>query len=98
MSPTRLCIMIAAFSLIGLAAVHLRAEQTRCASRTLAIEAELIGQRRELWRVQSALARLRAPGHIHDRMEWFQTGLAAPGSIESSTSGLQIASFQQSRD
>ncbi len=92
MNLGRLLMMIAAFSLIALGAVYLRAEQTRCAARTLGIESELIRQRRELWRVQSAVARLRAPGHIHDWMVWFQSDLARPGSIESSSSGTRLAS------
>jgi hypothetical protein len=84
--------MIAALSLIALVAVYLRAEQTRCAAHTLAIESELIKERRELWRVQSAVARLRAPGHIHDRMDWFEDDLVPPGSIESWRSRRRLVS------
>jgi hypothetical protein len=73
-------VVIGALTLIALGVTVLRVEQTRTAARTVAMENEWAALRRESWRLQTALARLRAPGTIHDRTQWIQTDLVAPGS------------------
>lgn len=78
MTALRVSFLICSFALIALALVHLRTEQIRCASRSLRLEADWIELRRESWKLQSEIARLRAPGSIHDRTMWFQTDLVAP--------------------
>ena len=80
MTVSRGCVLLAAFAAIALAVVHLRAEQTRCAARMLAIESQWIQLRRDLWGLQTRIARLRAPERIHDRAIAFATGLVPPGS------------------
>ena len=78
MTIGRVCTLLTAFVLIALAVVHLRAEQTRCAARTLAIESKCIEQRRELWRLQASVARLQAPSRVHDCMDWYRADLVPP--------------------
>jgi hypothetical protein len=78
----RRCALLAAFALTALAVVHLRAEQTRAVARALAIESQSVELRRELWRLQTGVARLKAPGRIHDRVVQFDAGLVPPGSSE----------------
>ena len=78
MSAFRACVLLGAFTAIALTVVCLRAEQTRCAARTLAIEARWVELRRELWSVHASISRLRAPGRIHDRVDWFQAGVVPP--------------------
>jgi hypothetical protein len=68
-----------AFAAVALLLVHLRAEQTRAAARALAVESEWVELRRELWRLQTGVARLKAPGRIRDRVEWFDAALVPPG-------------------
>lgn len=80
MTALRVCMLIAAFSAIALAVVYLRSEQTRAAARTLAIEAQRVELRRELWRLQTGVARLRTPGRIRERVGWFDAHLVPPGS------------------
>ena len=92
MTAGRICTLLVAFAVIALAVVYLRAEQTRCAARTLAIESMRITVRRELWRVQAGVARLQAPTRIRDRMDWFQT---EPDSLQihgQSCDGVQVVS------
>ena len=63
---------------LALAVVGLRAEQARCAARTLAAEARWHELRRELWAVQAEAARLRSPERIHTSVAFFETGLRPP--------------------
>ena len=82
MTAVRVSALLGAFAGIALTLVVLRVEQARCAARTVALEAEWVQTRRELWRLQSRVARLRAPGRLRDRMEWLETELTPPASHE----------------
>jgi hypothetical protein len=48
--------------------------------------------RRDLWGLQTRIARLRAPERIHDRVAAFQTGLVPPGFDEGSRRTERLAS------
>ena len=91
MTVGRLCALLSAFALIALAVVHLRGEQTRCTARTLSLEAELVEQRRELWRLQSSVARLQAPLRLHECMGQFQVDLVPPRTGDWWASGTRMA-------
>jgi len=82
----------AAFAGIALAVVHLRAEQTRCAARMVAVDADWVRLRRDFWGLQTRIARLRAPERIHDRVAAFQTGLVPPGFDQVSKRTERLAS------
>ena len=81
--------MLAAFAVIALAVMHLRAEQTRCASRVLKIESDWVRLRGDLWSLQTRMARMRAPDRIHDRATYLATGLVPPGVREGAPAGTQ---------
>ena len=82
MSVLRGATLLAVFASLALAVVHLRAEQTRCASSILRMESEWVRLRSELWGVQTRMARARAPDRIHDRATYLATGLVPPGTKE----------------
>ena len=71
-------VLLVGFVLIAFAGLHLRAEQARSAARTLALESRWVELRRELWGVQTEVARLRAPERIHEWLERFEVELAPP--------------------
>lgn len=77
---------------LALTVVYLRAEQTRCAARALALEAQRIELRRDLWDIQSRVARLRAPERVHHRLELFGTGLVPPANKDGVRGGRAVAS------
>ena len=77
---------------LALTVVHLRTEQTHCAARALAIEAQRIELRRDLWDIQARVARLRAPERIHYRLELFGTGLVPPTDKNGARGGRVVAS------
>ncbi|MDO8629986.1 MAG: hypothetical protein Q7R41_05785, partial [Phycisphaerales bacterium] len=79
MTIARGCTLLAAFAVIALSVVHLRAEQTRCAARVLRIESDWMRFRGDLWSLQTRIARMRAPDRIHDRATYLATGLVPPG-------------------
>lgn len=56
---------------MALVVVYLRAEQARCASRILRSEGQRMAMRSELWELQMAVARLRGPAEVHDRLRRF---------------------------
>ena len=68
MNAARAGFLIAALAGIALAAVHLRLEQTRCASRVLALESQWVALRGQWWALQARTARLRTPRRIRDRV------------------------------
>lgn len=80
MTMFRVCVLFGALVGVALTLVHLRVEQTRYAAKILALESRWIDLRRELWQAQTFTARLRTPGRLHDRMEWFDTDLTPPPS------------------
>ena len=94
MTVARGCVLLAAFAGIALTVVHLRAEQTRCAARMVAIDADWVRLRRDLWGLQTRIARLRSPERIHDRVSAFQTGLVPPGFDPVSKRTERLASRQ----
>ena len=79
MITLRRCVLLTAFAAMALMVVHLRAEQTRAAARALTLESRRIELRRELWLLQTEVARLKAPDRIHERVGWFDARLVAPG-------------------
>ncbi len=91
MSTWRVGVLLGAFAVIGLAVVGLRAEQTRCTARTLALEAEWISARGELWQVQAGMASLRAPGYLHERMTWLEGNLVSPAVERTNDNPTRIA-------
>ena len=84
-------VLLGAFAAIGLAVVGLRVEQTRCTARTLALEEEWISVRGELWQVQAAMAGLRAPGYLHERMTWLEGHLVSPSGKRTKDNSTRIA-------
>ena len=82
MSVPRGAILLAVFASLALLVVHLRSEQTRCASSILRMESEWVRLRSELWSVETRMARARAPDRIHDRATYLATGLVPPGTKE----------------
>ncbi len=82
MNAGRACFLIGALAAIALAAVHLRAEQTRCAADLLKLESRWVALRRDWWELQVRAARLRAPERIHDRVENLQADLFPPALDE----------------
>ena len=79
MTILRGCVLLGCFTAIALVVVHLRSEQTRCAARLAGMDGRWVELRRELWGVQTRVARLRSPERIHDRVAAFGTGLVPPG-------------------
>lgn len=78
LSTTRICVLIVALAGIAVAAVHLRAEQTRYGTELLRLESQWIALRREWWSLQTRAARLRAPQRLHARIESLHTALLPP--------------------
>jgi hypothetical protein len=58
----------------------------------VAIDADWVRLRRDLWGLQTRIARLRSPERIHDRVAAFQTGLVPPGFDEVSKRTERLAS------
>jgi len=85
------CVLLACFTVIALTVVHLRSEQTRSAARLAAMDAKWVELRRDLWGVQTRIARLRSPDRIHDRVAAFQTGLVPPGYDDTHKSEERLA-------
>ena len=81
MSYLRCLGLLMGFAAVALALVEVRAEQARSAASALAAEAEWIQLRRELWSLQTQVARLRTPTQVHDRVEWFNVGISPPGGL-----------------
>lgn len=82
MNAGRACFLIGALAVVALAAVHLRAEQTRCAADLLKLESKWVALRGDWWELQVRAARLRAPERIHDRVENLQADLFPPAFDE----------------
>lgn len=85
MHPARTVGVVALLVGVALAIVGLRGEQARTASRMMKLSGQRIALRRELWDMQMAVARLRAPDQVRDRVE----RLAGDGASDSGeTTGL----------
>ncbi|UCE61259.1 MAG: hypothetical protein JSU63_05815 [Phycisphaerales bacterium] len=92
MTVGRAAILLVALAVIALAVVYVRSEQTRCAANTLALESKMVQQRRDLWRLQVAVARLQAPSRVRERVDWFRAELIPPGTDEPLNSTMSLAS------
>lgn len=91
MTTMRISFLVLSFGVLAVGLVHLRSEQVRSAAVALKWESEWINLRRETWKVQAEIARLRAPGSIHDRTKWFQTDLVAPSTPTGMGKGERLA-------
>ena len=78
--------MIAGLALIALMSVYLRSEQARMATQSLSAELKQVTERRELWKHQAAVARLRAPGVIHDRIKILDGQFEEPSAEDTQSS------------
>ncbi len=83
MNTFRICMTMILFTIVALGVVHVRVEQTRSAAWALNIESKRIEARQRLWRVQTTVARLRAPQRLHARMSWVDTKLISPTESDS---------------
>lgn len=81
MSVGRVCVLVMALGAVAMAAVHLRAEQTRCAADLMNMEARWMDLRREWWTLQARAARLRAPERIRGQMAQ-RDDLRPPAPVE----------------
>ncbi len=68
MNAGRVCMLVMALGAVAMAAVYLRAEQTRCAADLMNMEARWIHLRREWWTLQARAARLRTPERIRGQV------------------------------
>ncbi len=94
MTKSRACLLLTAFTGIALATVFLRLEQTRAAARALRTELDQVPVRRELWRLQAGVARLRTPARIRMRVQHFKTALVPPGAHQPTDRIHQFVSNQ----
>lgn len=78
MRLTRTIGLAATLMLIAVGIVFLRAEQTRLAKATLALESEWVHLRGERWALQAQVARLRTPAQTRGRMAIFGVALDPP--------------------
>ncbi len=79
MSAARICGLIAGFTLVALAVVHVRGEQMGCSARLLKLESRQLDLRRDWWALQAKAARLRSPERIHARIAGLRMNLISPG-------------------
>ena len=78
MSSVRVGTLVVVFSVVAICVVHLRAEQTRCAARTLRLEAHRLALQRKAWTLEARTARHRAPQRLHERIENMHPDLVLP--------------------
>lgn len=83
--------LISALTCLALAVVYLRVEQARTAARTLALETRWMELRRELWSVQTGVARLRSPARLYDSLNFFEADLVTRNLKANSNGGLRFA-------
>ncbi len=98
MTALRACFLIASVAMIALVIVALRNEQARLAARTLALESQWVELRRELWKVQTGVARLRAPARLYGRLDWFRAELVTRDVLRSPRSRSGTLSGNLPRD
>ncbi len=93
MNLGRLTGLLVAFSILAVALVHLRAEQTRMTANMLNAQVRLVHLRRDLWTLQIRLARAKSPTRIRDRIEQSDhIDLLPPGADELSSSLFALTS------
>lgn len=73
---SRACALMLLFATLALAVVWIRAEQTRALARAVQLEGQRVSLRRDLWRAQANVARLRAPTRLYDSLDLFRANLA----------------------
>jgi hypothetical protein len=84
--------LLVSLAAIAVALVHLRGEQNRAASRTLAMEVEWMRVRSEWWSLQTRAARLRAPCRIRERVQWLGANLHGPARLVPPHTDARLAS------
>lgn len=85
--------LLAAFSVLAVVLVHLRAEQVRMTAGMLNAQTQRMHLRRELWELQTRLARVKSPRRILERMERSdQPDLRPPGADEIANTSLALTS------
>ena len=72
----RACILLLTFAALALGVVYIRSEQTRALAKAVAMENDWVAMRRELWRLQTMVARLRAPSRLYGSLDLFGANLA----------------------
>ncbi len=90
MSSIRVCTLVAVLSVVAIGVVHLRAEQTRSAARTLRLEAHRLALQRKLWTLEARTARHRAPQRLHERIENLHPDLLPPVANPSDRSATRL--------
>lgn len=70
--------LLLAFAGVAMGLVHIRSEQARSVAAALTHESEWARLRRDLWEVQTQIARLKAPGDLHARLKTMQVSLTQP--------------------
>jgi hypothetical protein len=70
-------VLLLAMAGVAMGTVYVRSEQSRAAGAALRHEAKCHDLRRDLWAMQTRLARLRSPSQIHDRLGRLHVELAA---------------------
>jgi hypothetical protein len=89
----RLTGLLTAFSILAVVLVHLRAEQNRMTASMLNAQTQRMHLRRELWVLQTRLARAKSPRRILDRIERSdQPDLRPPGADEFEDSSFALTS------
>jgi len=83
--------LVAALVTLALAIVYIRAEQARSASRMLAHQSRWIELRRELWKAQSGVARLRAPARLYSSLELFRADVVLRNVSKDSDGATRFA-------
>ena len=93
MSVRRGLLLLLAFATLAVAAVHLRAEETRLAARIQQLRRERTALRRQSWALQMEIARLRAPRQIRERVDRWCLDVRAPrlGGDALTDSGYDLA-------
>lgn len=95
MNAWRAGYLIAGLAFVALVSVYIRGEQARVATESLSVDLKQVTVRRELWKQQAAVARLRAPGVIHDRIKVFDAQVE-PADTEGTQASQTIARTNES--
>ncbi len=74
----RTCVFVVLLAAMALGVVAMRRAQASTAMRILSLETRWVSLRRELWQVQTRVARLKSPDRVYHRVGWFQQTLLPP--------------------
>jgi hypothetical protein len=83
--------LLLAFGALAVVGVHLRAEETRLASRVQRLRRERIELRRESWALQMEIARVRTPQQIRGRVDRWCLEVRLPPIEDDTTMGRDLA-------